>query len=193
MTVTVNSAANPARRYSVTPRTPPPDGGNNDQDQLLDHYLACWNETGADARRALIGRYWSADSSYVDPLTQIQGRDALAATIAAVQSQFPGFVFSPAGPLDTHHNVARFTWGLGPEGAEPVAVGFDGPVGPRSGASEADDGDPGRRDRRAHMVRHRHSGLGAFGEAVAMLPAATTFTHQRRGDVVRWLRSWPAR
>jgi len=116
MTVTVNSAANPARRYSVTPRTPPPDGGNGDQAQLLDHYLACWNETGADARRALIGRYWSADSSYVDPLTQIQGRDALAATIAAVQSQFAGFVFSPAGPLDTHHNVPRFTWGLGPEG-----------------------------------------------------------------------------
>jgi len=34
MMVTVNSAANPARRYSVTSRTPPPDGGNGDQDQL---------------------------------------------------------------------------------------------------------------------------------------------------------------
>ncbi|AEH10794.1 MULTISPECIES: nuclear transport factor 2 family protein [Protofrankia] len=92
---------------------------------LLDHYLACWNETDADARRALIDRFWSADPSYVDPLTQVQGRDALAATIAAIQSQFPGFVFSPVGPIDTHHNVARFTWGLGPEGAEPVVVGFD--------------------------------------------------------------------
>ncbi|ADP79492.1 nuclear transport factor 2 family protein [Pseudofrankia inefficax] len=92
---------------------------------LVDRYLACWNETDADTRRALIDRHWSADPSYVDPLAQVQGREALAATIAAVQGQFPGFVFSQAGPIDTHHNVARFTWGLGPEGAEPIVVGFD--------------------------------------------------------------------
>jgi hypothetical protein len=34
-------------------------------------------------------------------------------------------VFTPAGPVDAHHQQARFTWGLGPEGAEPVVIGFD--------------------------------------------------------------------
>ena len=34
-------------------------------------------------------------------------------------------MFSLAGPVDAHHQQARFTWGLGPEGAEPLIVGFD--------------------------------------------------------------------
>jgi hypothetical protein len=62
---------------------------------------------------------------YIDPLAEAHGRDAIEATIGAVQAQFPGFVFSLAGPVDAHHRQARFTWGLGPEGAEPLAVGFD--------------------------------------------------------------------
>jgi hypothetical protein len=92
---------------------------------LIDNYLACWNETDADARAALIAEHWSHRPTYIDPMVEVAGRDALDATIAAVQTQFPGFVFTPAGPVDTHHDVARFSWGLGPAGEEPVVVGFD--------------------------------------------------------------------
>ena len=42
-----------------------------------------------------------------------------------MQAQFPGFVFTAGAPVDGHHNQARFGWGLGPEGAEPVIEGFD--------------------------------------------------------------------
>jgi len=42
-------------------------------------------------------------------------------------------VFTLVGPVDTHHRQARFTWGLGPEGAEPLVLGFDVAV-----ADEAD-------------------------------------------------------
>jgi len=92
---------------------------------LLDRYLACWNATDADARWNLLLEHWADDATYVDPLVEVRGRDALHATIAAVQEQFPGFVFGAAGPVDAHHDVARFTWGLGPEGAEPLVIGFD--------------------------------------------------------------------
>ena len=92
---------------------------------LRDRYLACWNATATDARRALIDEHWSDDAGYVDPLVQVTGRAALAETIAAVREQFPGFVFTPVGPVDAHHDVARFGWGLGPEDAEPLVVGFD--------------------------------------------------------------------
>ena len=78
---------------------------------------AAWITT--TARRKLIDGTWAADASYIDPLAEAHGRDAIDATIAAAQAQFPGFVFSLAGPVDTHHQQARFTWGLGPEGAEP--------------------------------------------------------------------------
>ena len=92
---------------------------------VIRRYLDCWNETDPAARRKLIDSTWTAAASYVDPLAEAHGRDAIDAAIAAVQQQFPGFVFSLAGPVDAHHRQARFTWGLGPAGAEPLVVGFD--------------------------------------------------------------------
>jgi hypothetical protein len=92
---------------------------------LNERYLACWNETDTDARRALIAELWSERASYTDPLADVAGRDAIDATIAAVQQQFPDFVFTARGCVDAHHDQARFGWGLGPAGAEPVVEGFD--------------------------------------------------------------------
>ena len=92
---------------------------------VIARYLDCWNETDPAARRKQIDDAWTAEASYVDPMAEAHGRDAVDATIAAVQAQFPGFVFTLAGPVDAHHRQARFTWGLGPAGAEPLIVGFD--------------------------------------------------------------------
>jgi len=92
---------------------------------LRERYLACWNAADADTRRGLLHELFAEDAAYVDPLVEIAGLDALGATIDAVQRQFPGFVFTPVGAVDAHHDVARFGWGLGPGGSEPVVVGFD--------------------------------------------------------------------
>jgi hypothetical protein len=92
---------------------------------LLENYLACWNAADPADRRALLAQHWTEEATYVDPLVDVHGRDALDATIAGVHAQFPGFVFTPAGSVDAHHDVARFSWGLGPAGEEPVVIGFD--------------------------------------------------------------------
>jgi len=97
----------------------------NDMNEIVERYLGTWNETDAGKRRALINALYAEQASYVDPMAEAYGRDAIDATIAAVQTQFPGFVFTLAGPVDAHHRQVRFTWGLGPEGAEPLVVGFD--------------------------------------------------------------------
>jgi hypothetical protein len=97
----------------------------SDMKELVERYLAAWNQTDAGARRAELAEVFAEDAAYTDPLVSVRGRDGLDATIAAVQGQFGGLVFSLAGAVDTHHNIARFTWHLGPEGAEPVAIGFD--------------------------------------------------------------------
>ncbi len=34
-------------------------------------------------------------------------------------------MFTLAGAVKAHHRQARFTWGLGPEGGEPLVIGFD--------------------------------------------------------------------
>ena len=70
-------------------------------------------------------KLYTEDSRYIDPMAAAEGREAITATIAAVQQQFPGFVFRLAGPVDGHHNQARFTWELGPAGGPAPIVGFD--------------------------------------------------------------------
>lgn len=88
-------------------------------------YLEAWNERDATARRAIIDEIWAEGGTYTDPLAEVAGRDGIDAAIAAVQAQFPALVFRPGGPVDAHHELARFTWELGPAGGEALVVGFD--------------------------------------------------------------------
>ena len=102
-------------------------------DELAERYIAAWNETDADARSAAVAALYAEDARYTDPLVDAEGREAIAATIAAVQGQFPGFEFRLAGPVDAHHDQARFGWELGPAGAQEAPIaGFD--VAVRDGA-----------------------------------------------------------
>ncbi len=96
----------------------------SDFTKLAEQYIAAWNETDPAARRALIDQVWAADGQYVDPLAEVSGRDQIDAVIAAAQQQFAGMRFRLAGPVDAHHDQARFTWELGPDGTALV-VGFD--------------------------------------------------------------------
>jgi hypothetical protein len=46
--------------------------------------------------------------------------------VSSAQKQFPGFTFRLGGPVDVHHNLARFTWELAPAvDQEAIVVGFD--------------------------------------------------------------------
>ena len=93
--------------------------------EVIERYIACWNQTDPGLRRKLIDETWAADASYTDPLGEAVGREAIDSTIAAVQEQFPGFSFTLLGSVDSHHRQARFSWGMAPDGVEPVVVGFD--------------------------------------------------------------------
>ena len=105
----------------------------SDLAELVDRYIATWNEKDSARRKAAINELWAEDASYIDPMVAAEGRDAIDATIAAVQEQFPDFTFRLAGNPDAHHNLVRFTWELGPEGAEAVVIGFDVAVATEDG------------------------------------------------------------
>ncbi|MFG1998282.1 nuclear transport factor 2 family protein [Spirillospora sp. NPDC048911] len=97
-----------------------------DAQKQAQRYIDIWNEKDAAARRAAIDEVWTENAAYTDPLVAVEGRDALDATIAAVQQQFPDFAFRLAGDVDAHHDTARFTWELGPADAvEAPVIGFD--------------------------------------------------------------------
>jgi hypothetical protein len=88
---------------------------------LVARYLDSWNETDPAARRKAIDALWAPDGVYTDPMATAAGRDKIDATIAAVQGQFAGLAFTLAGPVDAHHDTARFTWSLG----DDLVIGFD--------------------------------------------------------------------
>jgi hypothetical protein len=94
-------------------------------DELAQRYIDTWNQTDPDVRRTAVAQLYTADASYTDPLAAAEGHDGSAAMIGAVQDRFPGFTFRLAGPVDGHHNQARFGWELGPAGAEAPIIGFD--------------------------------------------------------------------
>ena len=93
--------------------------------EIIERYIAAWNEADPGRRRSLIDSVWAADGSYTDPLADVRGRDAIDAVIAAAQQQFPGLVFTLGGPVDANHQQARFSWHLGPSDGEPLVIGFD--------------------------------------------------------------------
>lgn len=102
---------------------------------VVDRYIAVWNEPDADARRRVVAELWTEDGTYTDPLAAAEGHEAVEAVIAGAREQFPGHVFKLFGDIDAHHDVVRFGWELVPEGGdESVVVGFDVAVATSNGS-----------------------------------------------------------
>ena len=98
----------------------------SDLAETVTRYLAIWNEEDAGKRVTAINDLFTAEAPYIDPLAAVAGRDGIAAVISGARDQFKGLSFELLGSVDTHHNIARFQWGLvTAPGAEPIAIGFD--------------------------------------------------------------------
>ena len=106
----------------------------SDTTQIVEGYIAMWNETDAEQRRALVARTVTDDASYLDPLMSGAGIDGITEMIGGAQQQFPGHRFTLVAGPDAHHDRVRFTWSLtAADDADPVAIGVDF-------ATVADDG-----------------------------------------------------
>jgi hypothetical protein len=97
----------------------------SDANTIAHRYIALWNETDLDRRKALLVDLWSETGTYRDPLMQGEGRDQINALIAGVQGQFPGFRFALVGQPDGYCDQVRFSWQLGPEGSDGPIKGTD--------------------------------------------------------------------
>lgn len=96
-----------------------------DAGTIAQRYIAVWNETDAARRAQLLEEGWAGDARYVDPLMQASGHDQISALVGAVQQRYPGFRFGLAGRADAHGEHVRFSWTLGPSGAEDLIQGTD--------------------------------------------------------------------
>ncbi len=97
----------------------------HDATAIAQRYIAVWNETDAARRAELIEAHWTADARYVDPMAQASGHDQISALVGAVHQRYPGFRFNLFGNAEAHGDNLRFSWTLGPSGAEDLIQGTD--------------------------------------------------------------------
>ncbi len=96
-----------------------------DPAELVDRYIAMWNETDPERRRDLIAGLWTEDCVHADPHARVEGPDAVDGLVRAVQERFPGHRFRRTGGVDALDGHARFSWELAPERGRPTACGTD--------------------------------------------------------------------
>ncbi|WLQ39730.1 nuclear transport factor 2 family protein [Streptomyces laculatispora] len=92
-------------------------------DDAVRRYFAAWNAATPEELEKAVGEAFTEDATYIDPLADVRGHEELAAAISGAQQQFPGFAFRPAGAVDGHHCLVRFSWELvaAADGSAPVA------------------------------------------------------------------------
>jgi hypothetical protein len=97
----------------------------HDATAIARNYIAVWNETDAERRAELIEAGWTANAHYVDPVAQASGREQISALVGVVHQRYPGFRFNLFGKAEAHGDNLRFSWTLGPSGAEDLIQGTD--------------------------------------------------------------------
>ena len=66
--------------------------------EVVDGYFAMWNETDQARRREVIEATWTSDASYVDPMFDAEGQDALDAMVAGCTNSSPDTASARPGP-----------------------------------------------------------------------------------------------
>jgi hypothetical protein len=100
-------------------------GGLN---QLIEGYMALWNEPNAERRRALITELWAEDGVQFTNSREHRGYQALVERVSSAYEQFVqagGFIFRLSSDVNAHHNGVKFSWEMVPAaGGDVAAVGF---------------------------------------------------------------------
>jgi hypothetical protein len=110
--------------------------------EIVDRYVAMWNESDIDKRRLAIVELWAPDARHLAKSHDCRGyamiEDRVTRSYAA--SVAPGInTFRHAGNIDAHHNIVRFNWHMVRKATDEIAaVGFEMLVLDESGRIKAD-------------------------------------------------------
>jgi hypothetical protein len=85
---------------------------NSSFNQLVDRYVATWNEKDPQIRRKMIDELWAEDCAYFNRLFVCQGRDMVEAAISTAHNEYfaKGFCFKSQNDAYGHHNGIKFGW-----------------------------------------------------------------------------------
>jgi hypothetical protein len=83
-----------------------------DRTQVIDEYVATWNEPDSDARLAMISQVWTADGYYADRGAEARGHAQINANIDRVHRKFPDRIYGRTSELFNFRDRARFEWAI---------------------------------------------------------------------------------
>ena len=92
--------------------------------EVIDRYIAAWNETDAERRHELVTAAWTEDATYLDAHRSGQGHSGISLMIQKVQEQFPGYQFRLKSGVEDHNGRVRFQWEAG--GTQDAPLHFVG-------------------------------------------------------------------
>lgn len=88
-----------------------------DVGEVVAGYLAAWRTTDETDRRAVLERVWAEHGSYTDPMSHLEGREALVKHIGNFHRSMDGHRLVLASGIDHHGSHLRFAWEMtGPDG-----------------------------------------------------------------------------
>ncbi len=86
--------------------------------ESIQRYGAAWNHTDPEQRRALLDGAFATSGVFSDPLSYVEGREALLAHIQEFHDTKPGCSFTFDGDINVVRSHHRFRWQLlTPDGA----------------------------------------------------------------------------
>ncbi|HEY1706678.1 MAG TPA: hypothetical protein VGG10_00325 [Rhizomicrobium sp.] len=110
--------------------------------ELVDRYVALWNESDADKRRLAIVELWAPDGLHLAKRHECAGYAMIENRVVRSYeaSIAPGLnVFRHANNIDAHHNIVRFNWHMVRKvTGEIAATGFEMLVLGNDGRIQAD-------------------------------------------------------
>lgn len=100
---------------------PAPSGGVED---VVDAYLAAWNERDPARRELLLSLAVTDDCELCSPNGTFRGRAAILGLIAGLQGRMAGAVTERSGPVEGGADI-RFRWQVRRSNGDPVMRGVD--------------------------------------------------------------------
>jgi hypothetical protein len=90
-------------------------------EEVLDAYVAAWNEPDPEARRRLLERSLADGCTFEGPTGRFVGRDAIDRFIGALQGRMPGARVERVGPADGE----AFSWRICTADGRMLLAGHD--------------------------------------------------------------------
>ena len=93
--------------------------------QIVERYVALWNEPDTDKRRVEIGALWAPDGLHYAKSHTCHGYAALESRVTRSyeRSIAPGLnIFRHANNIEAHHNVVRFHWHMQRKSTEEIVA-----------------------------------------------------------------------